>query len=185
MNELDIIRTQLATERIHAAQVANACASVHGAAGAAEAHTPFRDASVEYLVWVLSRFEQRDQLLAELIERSAPGSAERTDLPAELATLAGHTGTSRQALTRLEAALAAAPPQTVGAAWQAFAHFFNATWCPRREAIEIQFAKLPRIAGWRAVCAIDADSILEERARYAQVAAQLPPGVTLVGARQR
>jgi hypothetical protein len=35
------------------------------------------------------------------------------------------------------------------------------------------------------VCAIDADSILEERARYARVAAQLPPGVTLVGAGQR
>ncbi|MHB1539983.1 MAG: hypothetical protein ACYCUE_08330 [Steroidobacteraceae bacterium] len=184
MNERDIIRTQLATERIHAAQVANACASIYGAPGAAEAHTPFRDASVEYLVWVLSRFEQRDQLLAELIEHSAPGSAERADLPGELATLAGHTGTSRQALTRLEAALAAAAP-TVGAAWQAFAQFFNTAWCPRREAIESQFAKLPRIAGWRAVCAIDADSILEERARYARVAAQLPPGVTLVGAGQR
>ena len=180
MNERDIIRTQLATERIHAAQVANACASIYGAAGAAEAHTPFRDASVEYLVWVLSRFEQRDELLAELIERTAPGSAERADLPGELATLAGHTGTSRQALTRLEAALAAAP-QTAGATWQAFAQFFNTVWCQRREAIESQFAKLPRIAGW---CAVDADSILEERARYARVAAQLPPGVTLVGARQ-
>ena len=187
MNESEIIRAQLATERVHAAQVANACASVYGAADAGEAHAPFRDASVEYLVWVLSRFEQRDQLLAELIEHSAPDSAhsaEQTDLPAELATLSARAGTSRQALTRLEAALAAASPQTARAAWQAFAQFFNAVWCPRRAAIENQFARLPRIAGWRAVCAVDADSILEERARYARVAAQLPPGVTLVGATQ-
>jgi hypothetical protein len=184
MNESEIIRAQLATERVHAAQVANACASLYGAADTGEAHAPFRDASVDYLVWVLSRFEQRDQLLAELIERNAPGSAhsaEQTGLPAELATLAARAGTSRQALTRLEAALAAAP-QTARAPWQAFAQFFNTVWCPRREAIESEFARLPRIAGWRAVCAVDADSILEERARYARVAAQLPPGVTLVGA---
>ncbi len=185
MNESEIIRAQLVTERVHATQVANACASVCGTADAGEAHAPFRDAGVDYLVWVLSRFEQRDQLLAELIGRSAPSaarSAEQTDLPAELAPLAARAGTSRQALSQLEGALAAAAPQAARAAWQAFAQFFNTVWCPRREAIESQLARLPRIAGWRAVCAIDADSILEERARYARVAAQLPPGVTLVGA---
>jgi hypothetical protein len=185
MNESEFIRAQLATERVHAAQVANACASVYGAADTDEAHAPFRDASIDYLAWVLSRFEQRDQLLAELLERSTPGPtrlAEQAAPPAQLATLAARAGTSRQALTHLEAALAATAPQTARAAWQAFAHYFNTVWCPRRTAIESHFAGLLRIAGWRAACAVDADSILEERARYARVAAHLPPGVILVGA---
>ena len=188
MNESEIIRGQLATERIHAAQVANACVAAFGAERevAAEAPAAFREAGVSYLVWVLSRFEQRDQLLAELIERSGSGAGEREGtVPPELGELAARDGTSRQALTRLENALAAAAPETARAGWQAFGQFFDTLWCERREAIERHLARLPRIASARAVCAIDADSILEERTRYAQVAAHLPAGITLLGAAGR
>ncbi len=189
MNESEIIRGQLATERIHAAQVANACVAAFGAqhGGAAQPPAAFREASVSYLVWVLSRFEQRDQLLAELIERRNPGAggALEQTVPLELGELATRDGTSRQALARLEAALTAVTPETARAAWQAFGRFFNSLWCARREAIEGHLARLPRIASWRAVCAIDADSILEERTRYAQVAEHLPPGITLIGATGR
>ena len=188
MNESEIIRGQLATERIHAAQVANACVAAFGAErdGAAEPPAAFREASVSYLAWVLSRFEQRDQLLAELIERSGPDAGQReATVPPELGALAARDGTSRQALTRLENALAAAAPETARAAWRAFGQFFNTLWCERREAIERHLARLPRIASWRAVCAIDADSILEERKRYAQVAEHLPSGITLLGATGR
>ena len=184
MDESAILRGQLATERIHATQVVNACRIVFGAARKPPAQSgAFREASVGYLAWVLSRFEQRDQLLGELITASraaAPGTPEAS-VPAELAELAAREGTSRQALTRLESALSAASPELARAAWQAFGQFFDTLWCARREAIEGQLARLARIASWRAVSAIDADSILEERARYAQVAERLPPGVTLLG----
>lgn len=187
MNESEFVRGQLATERIHAAQVANACASLFGASGATpQAHTAFREAGVQYLVWVLSRFEQRDQLLAERAGQaeSASGHTRQPAASIELGALAGRAGSSREALTRLEQALAAAAP-AAGAAWQDFAQYFNTTWRPRHEAIERHLAQQPRIAGWRALCALDADSILEERARYTQVAERLPPGVTLVGAADR
>ena len=186
MNESDIILGQLATERIHAAQVANACVAVFGTGRDAPAvpTAAFREASVGYLAWVLARFEQRDQLLSELIEqrrRAAGGTLEDT-VPIELGSLAAREGTSRQALTRLERALGADEPEHARAAWQAFGQFFKALWCTRREAIERHLARLPRIGSWRTVGVIDADSILEERTRYAQVAAHLPPGITLLGA---
>jgi len=36
-----------------------------------------------------------------------------------------------------------------------------------------------RATDWRTFGGIDADSILEERRRYAQVCARVPPGMTL------
>ncbi|MGC8517271.1 MAG: hypothetical protein ACP5P4_01925 [Steroidobacteraceae bacterium] len=185
MNESDILLGQLATERIHAAQVANACVAVFGTErdSPATAPTAFREASVGYLAWALARFEQRDQLLNELIEQrhgAAGGTLEDT-VPIELGALAAREGTSRQALVRLERALAADAPQQARTAWLAFGEFFNTHWSARREAIERHLARLPRIGSWRAVGVIDADSILEERARYAQLAAHLPPGITLLG----
>jgi len=68
MNELEIIRSQLAVEQAHAAEVVNACAAAFGSTGAAAAPAEttalFREASVSYLVWVLARFEERDQTLS-------------------------------------------------------------------------------------------------------------------------
>ena len=180
MNESDILRGQLATERIHAAQVANACVSLFGTERERPDPPPaeFREASVNYLVWVLSRFEQRDQLLAEYLARQRTAEQPSAD---ELAALEAREGTSRQALMRLESALAAPSPEAARAAWLAFGQFFNTLWCARRAAIEQHLTALPRPASWRALCALDADSILHERARYAQVAAHLPPGITLLG----
>ena len=181
MNEIELIRAQLATERSHAAQVANACLAACGSAGAAPPQA-FRDACVDYLVWVLSRFEQRDQLLAERLNRglaNAAGTLEDT-LPGELAELAARTGSSREALSRLEAALDAPRTREAHAAWHAFGQFFNAVWNARRIAIERQLAHLPRAAHWRALSVVDADAILEERARYLRIAELLPPGVTLI-----
>ena len=181
MNESDIIRGQLATERIHAAQVVNACVSLFGSERELAQPPPsaFREASVNYLVWVLSRFEQRDQLLAEHIARQR---ATHQPLHSALAALEAQEGTSRQSLARLEAALAAPSPEAARAAWLAFGRFFNSLWCERRLAIEQHLSALPGMASWRAISALDADSILQERARYAQVAAHLPAGITLVGA---
>lgn len=173
MNELAIIRSQLAVEQSHAAEVANACA-------APGATAPFREACVSYLVWVLARFEERDQSLSELLAaRQSPANGTAAANARHLGSLISRSGTSRDALSRLEAALAAGEPQATGTGWQEFARFFNSTWGPRRTALEAPLGEQLSVAEWRAVSAIDADSMLEERKRYAGVVAQLPPGVEL------
>ena len=182
MNEIELIRAQLLAERTHASEVAHACVAAISAGrpvGADEARA-FRDTCVSYLVWVLTRFEQRDQLLAEHLQALSGGSHEDT-LPTGLIEVAARAGTSREALAKLEAALRAADPDIARAAWQEFARFFHAAWSERRVAIERQLTQLTGVASWRAVCAVDADSILEERGRYDRVVARLPAGITLHG----
>lgn len=172
MNEIEIIRSQLAAEQSHAAQVADACAAAFGGGRARPSSdapmAQFREACTGYLVWVLARFEERDQTLSEL----PPGR--------QLGAILARPGTSREALSHLEAALAAgeSSPGT-RAAWQAFADFFNTAWLPRRMALERALAAHAVVADWRSVCAIDADSILDERNRFARIRALLPPGIEL------
>lgn len=185
MNELEIIRSQLAIEQAHASEVANACAEAFGSADAAhsspEGNSPFRDACVSYLVWVLARFEERDQTLSELLasRESRVVAGEAAVGAREITGLVGRSGTSREALARLESALAADGAAAAGAAWREFARFFNSAWAPRRGALEDVLVRQLSVTDWRAVSAIDADSILEERKRYARLAAELPAGIGL------
>src|SRR6185312_14533442 len=153
MNELQIIRSQLAVEQAHAADVTQACAAVFGSAESASAEPVppsegtalFREACVSYLVWVLARFEERDQTLSELLASRQPAATAAAASARQLMSLIGRSGTSREALSRLETAL----------------------------------AEHLSVADWRRVCAIDADFILDERNRFARVTAQLPPGIEL------
>ncbi len=184
MNELEIIRSQLAVEQAHAADVVNACAAAFGSTDAAsapsEATAAFREACVSYLVWVLARFEERDQTLSELlVSRQSPVNGTVAASARHLAGLIARSGTSREALSRLEAALGAGESPAVRAGWQEFARFFNSAWAPRRTALEGALTEHLGVADWRAVCAIDADSILDERNRFGRVAAQLPAGMEL------
>lgn len=184
MNELEIIRSQVAVEQSHAAQVANACAAVFGATGSAaapsEATASFREACVSYLVWVLARFEERDQTLSELLApRQSPANGAAAASVRHLGSLIARPGTSREALSRLEAALAAGESADARAGWQEFARFFNSAWVPRRAALDAALAEHLGVSDWRAVCAIDADSMLDERRRFARLATQLPAGIEL------
>lgn len=183
MNELKIIRRQLAVEQSHAAEVANACAAVFASPGVSatpsEATTLFREACVSYLVWVLSRFEECDQTLSELLGSRQSSSRGAAGVSAQLAGLISQSGTSREALSRLEAALAAGESDGARAAWQEFARIFNSAWTPRRVALERALAEHLSVAEWRAISAIDADSMLDERTRYARVVAHLPAGIEL------
>ena len=178
MNEIEIIRSQLTLERSHAAEVANACVAVFGATGRAcmpdESAALLREACVSYLVWVLARFEERDQRLSELLaarESPSPAAARQLD------ELLRRSGGSREALAHLEAALVGAGPDETRARWREFARFFNSAWTARRVALEGALAEHLSVADWRAMCAIDADSILDERRRFARVVAQLPAGL--------
>jgi hypothetical protein len=191
MNEVQLIRNQLAAQRQHASAVANACAGVSGreatrALTGAPQLAEFRQACVDYLVCVLAWFEERDQRLADFARaRLASADAARHALEEGLA----RPGRSREALEKLEAAFADASAQVADraspASWQEFAEYFNGTWSARRDALDGLFAPRARAADWRAVAGIDADSILEERERYARVCATLPPGITLPAAAAR
>jgi hypothetical protein len=185
MNEIQLIRNQLAAERQHASAVANACASALERAATSELTggsllAEFQQACVDYLVCVLAWFEERDQRLSDFAHaRPGPEDPARRTLEEVLA----RPGRSREALARLERAVAGATAGPRGRdlheSWQEFAQYFNGTWSARREAVDGLLAPNPRAADWRAVAGIDADSMLEERQRYARVCATLPPGVAL------
>ncbi len=189
MNEVQLIRTQLALERAHASAVANACATVPqaelGAGPGNDSHGLFRRSCVDYLACVLAWFEERDQRLTDLIEaRFSASDPARRALEEALA----RRGHSRDALAKLEAACAGTvAPGMAGRqqGWREFAEYFNAMWSTRRDALEALLASNNRAGDWRTLGGIDADSILEERRRYALVVAQLPPGVTLGAAAER
>jgi hypothetical protein len=177
MNEIELIRRQLSVERQHATDVARACASALAAAGAAENATltgdrgasidAFRAAGIEYLVWILSRFEEREQVFHDLLrKRFAADDPNRRAVEAALAS----SGSSREALARLEEALSA----TRADRWSEFLHFFTGAWSTRRDEIDRLFERLAKVPDWRTVAAIDADSIVDERSRYARVKATAP-----------
>jgi hypothetical protein len=183
MNELHLIRTQLAAERAHASAVANACAGALGQASVeslAEGSPleEFRKACIEYLARVLAWFEERDQRLADLVQARLP--ADDPARQALEAALAAH-GRSREALEKLAAACSGAGSNagTPSQRWRDFAQYFNSVWSARRDAIDALLASNTRVADWRALSGIDADSILEERRRYERVAAGLPAGTAL------
>jgi len=183
MNEVELIRNQLALERTHASAVANACATAmqgDATAGAtADSVGQFRRASVDYLACVLAWFEERDQRLADLLHaRLRSTDPARHSLEDALA----RPGRSCEVLAKLEAACAGATAS--GSAgrrqeWREFAEYFNAVWSTRRDALDGLLSTNSSATDWRTFGGIDADSILEERRRYAQVRSQVPPGVSL------
>jgi len=126
---------------------------------------------------VLARFDERDQRLGELYARARRDDPERDALGKLLTTRSG-TAEALGRLTPSGAAGAPAEPDT-GArqAWRELARYLGETWDPRRAAIDALLAANPRVSDWRAFSGIDADAILEERARYAQVRQTLPTAV--------
>jgi hypothetical protein len=157
VNEIGLIRAQLAAERGHVQAVSQACAG--NAAALAELHA----AGADYLRCVLGWFEARDQRLLEL-NRTRAGLDE-TARQAIRAALA-QPGSSREALQKLAAINAGTP-----LAWQALAEFVAAAWSPRRDAIDALLTAITHPADWRTIAALDADSILGERRRFERVRA--------------
>jgi hypothetical protein len=185
MNEIQLIRAQLQTERTHASAVASTCANTlaHAAPAALASGSPleeFRQACVDYLVCILAWFEERDRRLSGLINSWPPEHPTRDALDAALS----RRGRSRDALEKLEAAFADAPAtgeREGRRLWGEFAHYFNEVWSARRDAVDALLATHARAGDWRTFGGIDADAILEERNRFQRVAHTLPPGATLPG----
>ncbi|HEV2286221.1 MAG TPA: hypothetical protein VGR80_09275 [Steroidobacteraceae bacterium] len=159
MNEIQLLREQLATERRHVRAVASACAAAHRGAAARAATatlTALREASAAHLALVLGSFEARDARLAALGVELPPGGA-----------------LGREALGKVR------PGADVAAAWGACAGLLNGAWDERRAAIDSLCAANPRVTDWRTFALVDADSIQQERAFYGRVRAALPAGLTL------
>lgn len=157
MNEIELLRAQLATERLHVSAAANACAAADAAA--------LRAAGTDYLRCVLGWFEARDRRLDELL-RARAGLDESTHRGLKAAL--SQPGASDVALGKLPAAEAA-----IGA-WQALAQFVGTAWGPRRDALDALLGTLARPADWRTIAGIDADSILEERRRFERLREAAP-----------
>ena len=152
MNEIELLRTQLATERRHVREVAASCAAAARgmpSAPAGSAPDAWRQACTEYLGCVLEWFDERDARLLELYDRKAVAAL-------------GDGGHGREALERLAADSAS------HSRWQDLERFINGPWDARRAAIEALLATNPRVADWRAFGGIDADSICRERVLYAR-----------------
>ena len=163
MNEVQLIRAQLGLERQHATEVVRLL-SDGSKRLAAEA---FQQAAVDYLAWILSRFEERDQVFHDLLrKRFATEDPNRRAVESALAL----PGSSRETLTKLETALGGANDS----AWTDFLRFFSSAWSDRREEIDRLFVRQAKVTDWRTVSGIDADSIVDERARYTRVQATLP-----------
>jgi len=180
MNEVELIRAQLALERQHAFDVARAL-SVAGSRNGLDGWQSFRQGSVDYLVWILSRFEEREQTFHDLLRtRAQADDSERRAVESALDL----PGTSREALTKLEAALGSGSRTEVEriGRWTDFEQFLAGVWSTRRDALDKLFAQQARVTDWRAVSGIDADSIFDERSRYTKVRAALPAGIELPAA---
>ena len=168
MNEIELLRAQLATERSHVREIASACAAACPDTGAgAVAPEALRRACAEYLGCVLQWFDERDARLEELYARRPAGDTGR----AAVAAL-GSSGRGREALERLAAQGGRRED------WLAVAQFINGPWDARRTAIEALLTGNPRVADWRGFGGIDADSIGRERALHARCRALLPVGST-------
>src|SRR5690349_14769086 len=171
MNEIELLRDQLATERRHVREVASACAAAHAGAlpeSGDAALAALRGACGEYLGCVLDWFDRRDACLGELYARGPRDAAGRTALAA-----LDLPGRGREALGKLDARGAARE------SWEELARFILGPWDARRSAIEALIASNQRVADWRAFGGIDADSVCHERALYARVRAALPSGSPL------
>jgi hypothetical protein len=172
MNEVELIRTQMSLERQHAFDVSRVLSSAGSSSSGLDSLQAFRQASVDYLVWILSRFEEREQIFHDLLRgRLGADDTERRAVESALAL----SGTSREALAKLESALAAGAERA--SRWEDFQQFFAGPWSARRDALDKLFAQQAKVADWRAVSGIDADSIFDERNRYARVRAVLPAGM--------
>jgi hypothetical protein len=194
MNEVELIRGQLTLERQHAAEVARACVSALATSAPQDTERlatleAFRQAGVEYLVWMLSRFEEREQVFHDLLRSRFP--AEDPNRRAVEAALA-LSGTSREALAKLETALGSTVDSDSSAVpagdslasrsvarWTDFLRFFSGVWSARRDEIDRLFERQAKVTDWRTVSDIDADSIVDERSRYARVKATLPAGIEM------
>lgn len=202
MNELEFIRSQVSTERRHMGAVRTAATNVlaqEGAAASESAQVEFLLACASYLVFIVQRFAAQDRAHCRLLRPRLPDNAstDRQTLDeleqvldacdAEIAVLRGamqggemgESGDNVQLARSAQSAQDSISPQGLIAALRAYLSFHANVLGSRRHALRHLFDAHYSIADWRATSSVNADSILEERARYARVQELLPEGIEL------
>jgi hypothetical protein len=184
VNELEFIRRQVSTERSHMAAVRSACAAALALPVDERPQVDFLLACAAYLAFAVGRFNAQDQAHCDQLRLRLPADAAQDR--AMLDDLDRTLAASRKALDALAAALRVREAAgDVGddvafvAALRGYLSFYSSVLAGRRHALQHLFEAYYTIADWRAASAVDADSILEERARYSRVADLLPDGIAL------
>lgn len=182
MNELEFIRQQVSTERSHMAAVRSACAAALAQQADAGRDADFLLACVDYLVFIVGRFNSQDQAHCDRLRARVPAADVRSH--AVIDDLAQTLAASRKAIEALAVAGRARASGSgdelaLVAALRSYLSFYASVLASRRHVIQHLFEVHYGIADWRATSAVDADAILEERARYGRVAERLPDGIVL------
>lgn len=169
MDELAILRDQVATERRHLEALKKACRAALQAGDDAAGLGETCRAATAYFLYSARRLHAQDQAHCLLLRPRVP----RTDTASHalLDDLEQTLQRSRTALRDLEASV---DPVAGTRAWL---DFIDDVLGKRRHGLEHLFRELYTIDDWRASACVDADSILEERERFAAACAAFPPGL--------
>lgn len=164
MNETDLILRQITIERLHASELIAACRALDPSAPRA---SEFIQACLGYLALIEQRWRTRVR-----------GHAERLQAMGD--RLGGRGEPRQAALTRALAELRRLdePPLTTGRTRQdtnseikSYTDFLM-SYVTSIGDLDTLVAPLYTVADWRAVAALDADAVLEERRRYAALSAE-------------
>ncbi len=169
MDELAILRDQVATERRHLAALKQACRATLQSSTDAPGKAALCRAAAAYLAYGGHRLLAQDQahclLLRPRVSRAdAASHALLDDLESAL----------QRARVALQALESATDPV---AGVRDYLDFIDAVLGKRRHGLEALFQMHYTIEDWRAASFVDADSILEERERYAAVRGAFPAGL--------
>lgn len=185
MNELAFIRAQVATERRHMAAIRSALTAALAPipdTTAASVRDSFFQVCADYLVYSVGRLNAQDQAHCDQLRPRVP----RSDASAHgaLEALQARLEQSRAAIGELSQALNARRSGSLDAAGLAaaaerYVAFYQAVLAPQRHRLSHLLDAHYRIEDWRSASWVDADSVLEERSRYAACIAQRPPGIDI------
>lgn len=168
MDELAILRGQIAAERRHLVAVKAACRAALQDGHQTTGLEQFAHACRAYLLYIGRRLLAQDHAHAVLLRpRLPPGDAANHQLLDDL------EATLKQLRTALQALEASTAPV---AGLSDYLAFVDNVLAKRRHSLEPLFAAHYSIEDWRAAAFVDADSIIEERERYAACQAAAPPG---------
>ncbi|HNR21703.1 MAG TPA: hypothetical protein PKL49_01630 [Steroidobacteraceae bacterium] len=168
MDELAILRGQIATERRHLIAVKGACRAALPAARQTTGADEFARIAGDYLQHIGRRMLAQDHAHVVLLRpRLAAGDVASHRLLDELEATLGQLRTALQALETGTDRIAGLFD---------YLDFIDSVMAKRRHALEPLLAAHYSIEDWRAAAFVDADSILEERERYAACRAAAPAG---------
>lgn len=171
MDELALLREQLALERDHRSAVRNAARAALEARYDPEHLQAFAVCALDYLLWSGSRGVEQDDSKLRLLRSRTPSSA-----AIEHKLLDSHAPFLEEPAKAVLQLKAEGDPVERLRAYLALPESAHSSGRPLPDGALERYL---RIEDWRELAGIDADSILEERERFERLRAALPGGVSL------